>query len=120
VNKPLTVKITFLLVLVNALIWFGFGIALLLGIHPGLHVPEMLRWVMTILAWLAAACLSVLLVFLRRGNRLAYLLALAAMGCLTLLTFADDFGPADLAYLPIAATPFLLLLKDRRWYWENR
>ena len=116
-KQPLSVKITFLLILVNALIWFGFGIALLLGIHPGLQLPETLRWVMAGLAWLAAITLTSLLIFLRRRNRLAYLLTLASLGFITLLTFADDFGLADLVYLLIVGTPAILLLKDRRWYW---
>ena len=45
----------------------------------------------------------------------AYYLALGMLALLLILMVTDRVGWADVAYLILAAIPFVLLIKDRSW-----
>ena len=115
-HPPSTVRSTRLLIHLNALLWFAFGITVAIGAHPSYEEAGVLRWAITLLALLAAGILVALAGFLRRRNRLAYWLALALLAAITLADLLDEFGLADLALVIITILPLTLLLKDRSWY----
>jgi len=71
---------------------------------------------MGVLALLNAFVFVGLVVFLRRHSRIAYWLALVLLTTISVLTYADEFGPADLIVLMINILMLLLLVRDRGWY----
>jgi lysylphosphatidylglycerol synthetase-like protein (DUF2156 family) len=117
---PVTVRITFLLLLLNALVWLVFGVIVALGVHPALPAEGLYRWGMALVSFLAAAVLISLMVSLRRRWKPAWYLAVAALVVSALLTLFDDFGWIDLAVLMVILLPLVLLVVDRRWYIEKR
>jgi hypothetical protein len=91
----------------------------MIGIRPFGMLSIQLRGILAALAVLASGTLFALFALLRKQNRIAYYLTLIALVGLVLLTFMDQVGVVDLAYLVIALTPFVLLLISRRWYFNN-
>jgi len=118
-KKPITVPFAFVFILLNAIVWLGFTILLAWNLHPALPDSPVIRWIMGILAFGCACTLIVLAVLLARRIRLAYFPTLGLLALLILLTFTDEVGWVDLAYLVLATTPFILLIKDRSWYLKN-
>jgi hypothetical protein len=106
-------------ILFNILIWLVFALLILVGIHPFGMLSFALRGILAALAVLASGTLFALFVLLRKRNRIAYYLTLVALVGLVLLTFMDQVGLVDLAYLVLALTPFVLLLINRRWYFND-
>lgn len=115
-KKPFTVTIAFVFILFNALVWLGFTILIAGNLHPALPDLPAARWIMGILAFGCAGTLIALAVVLLRRVRPAYFLTAGLLALLVILTITDEVGLADLVYLVIAATPLILLIKDRSWY----
>lgn len=114
-DRPVTVRLTRMLVLLNAGIWFVMTIILVAGWHYGIPQEGAYRWIMAFLALLTSVVEVLLLRRLER-SRLAYRLLLALLALLAVLSFTDDVGFADMVSMSLALLPFLLLLKDRNWY----
>jgi hypothetical protein len=119
-TMPVKVRITFLLILLNALVWLVFGMIVLLGLHPALPAEGLYRWGMAVVSFLAAAVLIILFLLLRRRWKPAWYLAVTALAVSALVTLLDDFGGIDLAVLAVMLLPLVVLVVDRRWYMEKR
>jgi len=115
-DLPKSVSLALWLILLNALIWFVFGIAVAAGVIPSIPAAGGMRWIMAALAVGSAAFLAGIAFLLRRHNRLTYFLALAMLAVISILALADQVGLLDLAALVISLVPLALLVKDRAWY----
>jgi hypothetical protein len=115
-NLPRSVFLALWLILFNALIWLGFGLAVAAGAIPSIPAAGGMRWIMAALAVGSAAFLAGLAFFLRRHSRPAYYLALGLLAVIAVLALADQVGLLDVAALVINLVPLGLLLKDRVWY----
>jgi hypothetical protein len=118
-NLPKTVTLTLLLILLDSLVWLGFGLAVAAGAIPSIPQAGGLRWIMAVLALGSAAFLAGIAFLLRRHSRPAYFLALGLLAVIAVLSITDQIGLLDLASLLINLIPLGLLLKDRRWYLER-
>lgn len=118
-ESPGSTRMMFALIMVNAAVWIGFSVLVLVGALPGIEANNPLGVVMVALALLASSALIVLGVFTKRRRRWAYLLTVAAFVFLIVLTVADEVGPADLAVLLLEVLTLSLLLKDWRWYLQR-
>ena len=112
---PATVRIALLLLALDALMWFAFGVVVAAGGNASIHVPAV-RWVMAGLAWASTAALASLTLLLSRRNRLAYYLAVILLTIIAVLSITDQVGWVDLAALAVSVIPLVLLVKDRAWY----
>ncbi len=115
-QQPRSVSIAFVFMLLDALIWLTFGLIVALGAHPALPDVPLVRWSMAVLSLAVVGALLGLSTSLRRRNRVTYVLAVALLAVLSLVTLFDDFGLVDLAVLAVTVFPLALLLKDRAWY----
>jgi hypothetical protein len=115
-NRPFSVSVTLVFVLLNGLVWLAFGAFIASNLHPALSVPAWVRWTMAVLSLVVSGALLALFIFLRKRTRLAYYLSLACFFVAALLTLFDQFGLADLVVVAINLVPFVLLIKDRAWY----
>jgi len=115
-NPPSTVRTTRLLVLLNALLWFLFGIIAAAGIHPSFREAGLLRSAMAGSALVAAIILVAFAGQLKRRSRFGYILTVALLAVMILASLLDDFGLADLLFVLVTLVPLVLLLKDRAWY----
>jgi len=115
-NRPLSVSLALIFVLLNALVWLALGNIIVANAHPALSVPPIIKGVMAFLSLAAAAILLGLFFFLGKRSRIAYFLTLAFLAVASLLTIFDQFGWSDLVVLIINLIPMFLLIKDRRWY----
>lgn len=59
-----------------------------------------------------------LLVLLKR-SRWAYYLLIGLLSLITVLSVTDEFRAADLAVLILAVAPLVMLVKDRKWYFQK-
>jgi hypothetical protein len=118
-KRPAVFTVALGFILFNILIWLVFAVLILVGIRPFGMLSFALRGILAALAVLASGTLFALFVLLRKRNRIAYYLTLVALVGLVLLTFMDQVGLVDLAYLVLALTPFVLLLINRRWYFND-
>jgi hypothetical protein len=112
---PATVRIALLLLALDALMWFAFGVVVVAGGNASIDVPAV-RWAMAGLAWVSAAALASFTLLLSRRNRLAFYLAVILLSIIAVLSITDQVGWVDLAALAISVTPLVLLLKDRAWF----
>ena len=119
-KPPTSVSAARLLVLLNAIVWLAFSTIIAIGAHPALPDSALLRWVMAILGLLTCAALLVLYVFLGRRSRLAFFAALVALGCLAVLTLADQVGCVDVAVLALTLAPMACLIGGRGWFMQGR
>jgi lysylphosphatidylglycerol synthetase-like protein (DUF2156 family) len=115
-NRPISCTITLAFILLNSLVWLGFGIIIAVNANPSLPVSPYIKWIMAFLSFCIAAIFIGLLIFLIKRSRIAYILTLALLGATALLSIFDDFGLADLVVVAINFIPFVLLIKDRIWY----
>lgn len=115
-HRPLSVSITLIFVLLDALVWLVFGLIIALHAHPALPDDPLIRWGMSLLSIGAAGILLGLFFFLGRRIRLAWFVALGFLAITALLTIFDDFGLSDLVVVVINLIPLFLLVKDRAWY----
>jgi hypothetical protein len=115
-KRPVVFSVSLGFILLNVFIWLVFAVVVLIGMRPFGMLSIGLRGILAALAVLASGTLFALFVLLRKQNRIAYYLTLVALVGFILLTFMDQVGLVDLAYLVIALTPFVLLIISRRWY----
>ena len=115
-RPPHSVIATFTLILLDATIWWLFGVIVAAGLHPALPNTPICKVFLSIAAFGVAGVLTWLPVFLKRRSRAGYFLTLAFFGLTTLAFLFDDFGWVDLAFLAVTLLPAALLLKDRNWY----
>lgn len=113
---PATVRAALLLLGLDSLLWFAFGIVAAAGGIASIANPPALRWVMAGLACASAAALAGLTVLLSRRYRLAFSLAVILLLLIAVLSLTDQVGFLDLASLAVSVIPLVLLLKDRAWY----
>ncbi len=104
------------LLLLNTLGWLVFATIIAAGRHPSIPDSELVRWGMCGLALMTAAILTVAWVFLGKGSKLAFYVAIGMLALLAILTVTDEFGIADFAVLIVILLPLGLLLKDRDRY----
>ena len=115
-DKPVSVVITLFFLLLNALIWLSFGAIVAADLHPALPDLPQINLIMASLAFMAGFFLLGMMILLGKRNRWAYFLSLAALLFIMLLTINDDFGLVDLVVLILEIIPFVLLIKDGKWY----
>jgi hypothetical protein len=118
-KQPVTFTVALGFILLNLAIWLIFAVLVLIGVRPFSSLPDALRWILAALAVIASVIIGALIILLRRRNRIAFHLTLVVLVGLVLLTFMDQVGLIDLAYLVVALAPFVLLLISRRWYFQN-
>ncbi len=107
-------------ILLNALIWFAFGLIIAANAHPAIRDEPLVTGIMAALGFVTAGMLLVLFVFLRKRSLVAYFLALPLLSGISLLTITDEFGIFDFAVLSINIIPLFLLIKDRAWYLQEK
>jgi hypothetical protein len=119
-NRPLSVSVTLIFILLNALVWLALGTIIAANAHPALPDLPLLKGVMAFLSFANAVILLCLFVFLGKRNRIAYFIALVLLVGSSLLTIFDQFGLVDLVILVINIVPIIFLLKDRTWYLQAK
>ncbi len=115
-NRPFSVTLTWIFIILNAIFWLALGIMIAVNTHPELPVPSLQKGIMAFLSITMAGILMALFVFLRKGNRIAYYLTVALFIVVSLLTIFDDVGLSDIFVLVLNLIPIALLIKDRNWY----
>jgi hypothetical protein len=113
-HKP-SIRATKYLLFLNALIWLGFSLIVVLGVHPAMPQSRAISLLLAGLAFMASAVLLILTITLRKF-RLAYYMILTVLGTMAVLSITDDFGIADLVFLLVTMATIALLIRDRRWY----
>lgn len=113
---PISVRITQVLLLIEALMWLVFGVIILLGLHPALPEGGLYRWGIGGISILAAVVLVVLARLLRKRVRPAWYLTMLALFATFLVILFDNVGWVDLAVMAAVFLPMILLLIDRDWY----
>jgi lysylphosphatidylglycerol synthetase-like protein (DUF2156 family) len=115
-NRPFSVSVTSILILLNALIWLAFGVIVAANAHPALPDLPIVKGIMAFMAFAAAGIFLAVFISLGKRSRIAYFIALGVFVATSFLTIFDDFGLVDLAVLAINIAPIILLIKDRTWY----
>ena len=115
-NRPLSVSVSLIFILLNAIVWLAFGAIIAANAHPALPNQSLLKGVMAFLSFTTAVILLGVFIFLVKRNRIAYFIALGLFVATSLLTIFDQFGLSDLFILAINIVPIILLIKDRAWY----
>jgi hypothetical protein len=115
-NRPVTVTINLVFILLNALIWLILAIGIAANATPGLAVPLAMKVGMAIISTAMGGILLVLTYFLFKHNLKAFFLILAFFVLTSILVIFDDVGLSDIIVLIISLIPIILLIKDRAWY----
>src|SRR3990172_9211113 len=115
-HSPPSVRVALLLLALDALLWFGFGVVVACAGIASINHPPVLRWGMVGLAWVSAASLAGIALLLCRRSRPAFFAAVVLLSIIVVLSITDQVGLVDLAALAVSAAPLVLLLKDRAWY----
>jgi hypothetical protein len=115
-----TVNLTTILIVINAMIWFGLGIIIAVNVHPALSVPPVMKGIMATMSILLALVLLGLWILLTRGSRIAFYLILTFFLLTAALTILDQVGAADLVVLLLNLVPVILIFVDRKWYLRSR
>ena len=115
-HSPASVRVALLLLALDAMLWFAFGVVVACGAIASINHPPVLRWVMAGLAWGGAAGLAGIALLLSRRSRPAFFVAIFLLTIIAVLSITDQVGLVDLVALAVSAVPLGLLLKDRAWY----
>lgn len=113
---PVTVRITFSLIFMVALVWVLFGVIVVARLHPALPDLPIIRWGIGLTAVLAGALLAVLDILVFRRNPVAYWALVVGLIILALANLLDQFGWIDLLIMALTLIPVALLIRDRKWY----
>lgn len=116
-KKSFTFTLKFILVI--AIFWLGFSIIIATGLHPALPDSQPYQWTMAGLSFLTAAFLFFQFFLLRAKNKVAFYITITFLTFLTILTILDDVGVVDLLVILVTILPVVLLLKDRKWYFQT-
>ena len=117
--RPLSVTVSLIFFLLNALVWLVFGGSIAANAHPALPDLPLLKGVMAVLSFTVAVILLGVAFMLVKRNRIAYFIALGLLVATSLLTIFDQFGLADLVFLIINVVPIILLIKERAWFLQG-
>lgn len=112
-------KFTLIFILLVALFWLGFSIIVATGLHPALPDFQLYQWILAGLAFLTSAFLFLLFILLKSKNKFAFFLAITFLTFLAIMTIMDDLGVIDIVVLLVTILPLILLLKDRKWYFQS-
>ncbi len=115
-DRPRTVLITLIFIVINSLIWFTLGVLVAADAHPSLPDLPILKGLMALMSLAIGSSLLVLAFFLGKHSRIAFYFALILLIAVALLGFFDQFGWIDLLVFAITLVPIVLLIKDRTWY----
>lgn len=115
-NFPKTVTATLILILLNAAFWLGYAIITILTNNDPATASYVARWIFAFLALGTAAVLMTLFFLLRQRVRFACNVALIVLALLAVLSVTDQVGWWDIFSLLLSLIPFVLMLKDRKWY----
>jgi hypothetical protein len=118
-NRPLSVRVTLVFIVLNSLIWLALGVIIAADVHPAIPDLPLYKGIMAFLSLATAGVLLVLFIFIWKHSRVAYFIALALFVVTALLIFFDDVGLPDLVVLAINIVPIFLLVKDRSWYLQR-
>ena len=118
-KRPFSVRVVFVLIALDALLWLALGLIIAVDAHPALPVQANIKTMMAILSLVAAVVLLGLSMFLAKRSRVAYYLTLAFLLVASLLIILDEIGWIDLVVLAIQIIPIILLLKERTWYLQQ-
>ncbi len=113
--KPVSAKITIVLITIIALCWLVFGILVVTNSIP--TIPSGLY--STLLGMGTIVCSLIIALaafFLSRRNRIVYYMSVALLGTILVVSFMDDLGWLDFTLIGITAITFILLIRDHRWY----
>lgn len=111
-------KFTLIFILVIAFFWLGFSIIVATSLHPAIPDSKLYQWILAGLAFLTAAFLFLLFFLLKAKNKVAYFLTIAFLTIMAIMTIMDDLGVIDFLVLIVTLLPIILLLKDRKWYFQ--
>jgi hypothetical protein len=117
-NRPLSVSVSLIFILLNALFWLAFGAIIAADVHPALPTQPLPKGVMAFLSFSIAGILVGVFIFFGKHNRIAYFITLGLFIATSLLTIFDQLGLSDLLIPVINMVPIVLLIKDRAWYLE--
>jgi len=112
-------QIALIFILVISIFWFGFSVIVASGFHPALPDSQLYQWIMAVLAFLTAVFLLIQYFLLKAKIKLAYFLTIAFLIFLAILTIMDDIGVIDFLVLLVTLLPVILLIKDRKWYFQS-
>ena len=112
-------KLTLILILMIALFWLAFSIIVATGLHPALPDSQLYQWIMAGLAFLTAAFLLIQFFLLKAKKKFAYIVTVAFLTFVAILTIMDDLGLIDFVVLLVTLLPVVLLLKNRKWYFQS-
>ncbi len=102
-----------------AFFWLGFSLIVATGLHPAIPDSQLYQWILAGLSFLTAAFLFLLFLLLKAKNKMAYFLTISFLTFIAILTILDDLGVIDFLVLIITLLPVILLLKDRKWYFQS-
>lgn len=111
-----TIRITLYFLLADSLLWLAYGVVIAGGWHPALPEIPYLRWLIPLLALVAAAGLTGFYLLARRYGAIGYYPLLVLLVLISVLTITDDFGTVDLNVLILHLVPLVLLIVDRSAY----
>jgi hypothetical protein len=115
-NRPNTVPLARILLMVDSLLWLAFAAFTGMGAHPSYGPTSGYRWPVTLLALLVAVLLGGPSAHLGNPTPLGFWLCVGFLAAMILASLFDQFGLADLVFVAATALPLLLLVKDRAWY----
>jgi lysylphosphatidylglycerol synthetase-like protein (DUF2156 family) len=118
-DRPRTVSITLIFIILNSLIWFTLGVLVAADAHPSLPDLPLLKGIMAFASLTIGVILLILSFYLYKRSRIAFYFALILLIAMALLTFFDQVGWIDLLILAINLVPIILLIKDRSWYLQG-
>lgn len=110
---PLTVTITFILILANAAFWLMYAFLMGFGAIP---IPGTFRWIMFGMALVCSVLLAGSIFFLHKRNRIAFFFTTILLTVVAVLSITDETGPADILTFVSSLAALVLLFKDRAWY----
>jgi lysylphosphatidylglycerol synthetase-like protein (DUF2156 family) len=119
-NRPLTVTLNLIVILLNATIWLVLGIIIAVDAHPALPDLPQMKVILAALSIAMAIILLGLTFFLFKRSRTAFYLTMIFFGITSILTIFDDVGLSDLIFLAVSLIPIILLIKDRGWYLQTK
>lgn len=119
-RAPDSVRVTVLLIGLNAAFWLVYALLVAFGDIPTISANPIMRWFIAGLAFAASACLAALAFFLWRRNQLAFYAAGIVLTAIAVLSLADEVGLPDVATMIVSLLALGLMWKDRRWYVGER
>ncbi|MCX6056339.1 MAG: hypothetical protein NTZ74_15790 [Chloroflexi bacterium] len=73
-KPPRLIKLIHFLLWINVLIWMGFGFFVGVGFHPSFERLSIFWWIFTFLSLFVASLIIILGIFLRKRNKVSYIL----------------------------------------------